>query len=49
VVIVLAVVDEDPSFQATIASSDRAPVIPHKPSRSISAMISTIRPSTALR
>ncbi|BBY15262.1 hypothetical protein MLIT_08540 [Mycolicibacterium litorale] len=41
--------DEDPVFQAINAATERAPVIPHKPSRSISAAISTICPSMALR
>jgi len=46
---VCAVVDDEPSFQATNAATDRAPVEPHRPSCSISAAISTIRASIALR
>src|SRR4051794_6102076 len=49
VMMVCAVVDEEPSFQATNAATDRAPVAPHNWSCSISAAISTIRASMALR
>src|SRR3954471_4126905 len=49
VVMVCAVVDDEPSFQATNAATDPAPVDPHNSSRSISAAISTIRASIALR
>ena len=49
VVIVWAFADDEPSFQATNAATDRAPVAPHSSSRSISATISTMRPSIALR
>src|SRR5215212_5337094 len=40
---------DEPVFQATNAATDRAPVAPHSESRSISAAISTMRPSIALR
>jgi hypothetical protein len=46
---VCALVDEEPNFQATSAATDRAPVAPHRSSRSISAAISTMRASMALR
>src|SRR5690242_19451744 len=49
VAIVCAFAGEQPAFQATNAGTDRAPVTPHKPSRSMSATISTMRPSIALR
>ena len=49
VAIVWAFPDDEPSFQATNAATDRAPVAPHNSSRSISATISTMRPSIALR
>ncbi len=49
VVIVWAFVGEQPVFQAINAATDRAPVAPHSSSRSISAAISTMRPSIALR
>jgi hypothetical protein len=49
VAIVFALPGEAPSFQATNAAIERAPVIPHNSSRSISATISTMRPSMALR
>ncbi len=49
VAIVCAFAGEQPVFQATNAGTDRAPVIPHSSSRSISATISTMRPSIALR
>ena len=49
VAIVWAVPDDNPIFQATNAGTDRAPVAPHNSSRSTSAMISTMRPSIALR
>ena len=39
--------DVDAVFQATKAATDRAPVIPTNPSRSISATMSTMRPSIA--
>src|SRR5215218_10199589 len=44
-----ALADDEPSFQAINAATDRAPVAPHSESRSISAAISTMRPSIALR
>src|SRR3954447_21846450 len=47
--IVAALPDEAPSFQATNAAIDRAPVDPHNPSWSNSATICTMRPSMALR
>ena len=40
---------EVPVFQATRAGRERQPVLPQMPSWSISAMMSTIRPSMALR
>jgi hypothetical protein len=46
---VLTLAGEHPVFQGTDADTDRAPVMPHSPSRSISAAISTMRPSIALR
>jgi len=49
VVIVWALAGEQPVFQATNAGTDRAPVTPHNWSPSISATISTMRPSIALR
>ncbi len=49
VVIVWAFADEEPNFQATNAATERAPVSPQSSSRSISATISTMRPSMALR
>src|SRR3954454_19680231 len=49
VAIVAALPDEAPSFQATNAAIDRAPVDPHNPSWSNSATIATMRPSMALR
>ena len=49
VVMVWALAEDVPSFQATSAATDRAPVAPHSSSRSISATISTMRPSMALR
>ncbi|ELR82172.1 hypothetical protein W7U_14165 [Mycobacterium sp. H4Y] len=49
VLIVWALPEEQPSFQATNAGTERAPVTPHNPSRSISATICTMRPSIALR
>src|SRR5215212_12203855 len=48
-VTVCALAGDEPVFQATNAATDRAPVAPHKLSRSISAAISTMRPSIALR
>ena len=45
----VALFGEAPVFQATNAASDRHPVMPHNPSRSISATMSTRRPSMALR
>jgi hypothetical protein len=47
--IVWALAGEQPVFQATNVDTDRTPVMPHSPSRSISAAISTMRPSIALR
>jgi hypothetical protein len=47
--IVLAFFDDVPIFQATNAATDHAPVAPHSSSRSISATMSTTRPSIALR
>lgn len=47
--VVSAFLDETPIFQATNASTERQPVIPASSSRSISAMMSTSRPSMALR
>jgi len=49
VAIVSALCGEVPSFQATSAGMDRQPVLPQMPSWSISATISTRRPSIALR
>ncbi len=49
VVMVCALDGEVPSFQATNPATERAPVNPQSSSRSISATISTIRPSIALR
>ena len=49
VVMVWALAEDAPSFQATNAATDRAPVAPHNSSRSISATMSTMRPSIALR
>ncbi len=49
VAIVWAFAVEQPDFQATNAATDRAPVAPQSSSRSISATISTMRPSIALR
>jgi hypothetical protein len=49
VAIVAAFADDEPVFQATNAATDRAPVAPHNLSPSISATISTMRPSIALR
>src|SRR5215211_7418350 len=46
---VCALAGDEPVFQATNAATDRAPVAPHSESRSISAAISTMRPSIALR
>src|SRR5690242_1889946 len=46
---VFAVVEDNPSRQATNPAIERAPVAPHNRSRSISATISTTRPSMALR
>ena len=40
---------EVPVFQATRAGRERQPVLPQMPSWSISAMMSTMRPSMALR
>ena len=45
----VAFAGDEPVFQATNAATDRAPVAPHSSSRSISATISTMRPSIALR
>ncbi len=42
-------VEDKPSFQATSAATERAPVAPHSSSRSNSATMSTMRPSIALR
>jgi hypothetical protein len=47
--IVFAFSVDVPVFQATNAAIERAPVAPHSSSRSISATISTTRPSMALR
>jgi hypothetical protein len=47
--IVWAFADDEPSFQATNAATERAPVEPQSSSRSSSATISTMRPSIALR
>lgn len=47
--IVLPFADEAPVFHAINAATDRAPVTPHSSSRSISAAISTMRASIALR
>ena len=44
-----AFADDVPVFQATNAGIDRAPVAPQSSSRSISATMSTMRPSMALR
>ena len=44
-----AFAEDAPVFHATNAATDRAPVEPHRPSCSISAAISTMRPSIALR
>ena len=49
VAIVSALCGDTPSFQATRAGMDRHPVLPQMPSWSISATISTRRPSIALR
>ena len=49
VVMVWALADEEPSFQATNPATERAPVEPQNSSRSNSATISTMRPSIALR
>ncbi len=49
VAIVSAFVGETPVFQATSAGTDRAAVAPHSSSWSISATMSTMRPSIALR
>ena len=49
VAIVWAFADDEAVFQATNAATDRAPVAPTNSSRSISATISTMRPSMALR
>jgi hypothetical protein len=49
VAIVLAFPEDVPSFHATNPATERAPVAPHNWSRSISAAISTMRPSIALR
>jgi len=46
---VCALVEDAPSFQATNAATDRAPVTPQSSSRSNSATICTTRPSIALR
>jgi len=49
VVMVWALADDEPSFHATNADAERAPVEPQSSSRSISATISTMRASIALR
>ncbi|MCV7424895.1 hypothetical protein H7K45_30600 [Mycobacterium yunnanensis] len=49
VVMVCALWGEIPVRQATSAEMDRHPVLPHSPSPSISATMSTMRPSMALR
>jgi hypothetical protein len=40
---------DTPVFHATSAATERQPVLPQIPSRSISATMSTMRPSIALR